>query len=412
MNEITRIHLARTPYEIDIAAKVELEKYLREVRKSLSDEELMNDIEIRMTEILDERGVNRDGVITLSDINAIRERLGEPRDFKDDNQNTDENWQDNVFTHGKDGPSKRFYRDEDSGMFGGVIAGLAAYIGWEDVTLLRILVVILTIIPSFGTLIIVYIIVWAIAPAAKTAGEKLEMRGEPITLDNIKNAEFTRKVKKFAKDGNVQVGKMQVGIIKEKASIIKDEVKTKKDKAKESAKASAAEIKSKAVEIREEIQPRVSPVAATIGVFFHIFGFIILAAAITTSVFFTVLLIQNNFAKEVWLWLAAGSFAVSLFTLVGFFIATGQGLMDVKQRRHLTQEIAGTLGAFVLFSIMSCTMLGIWFWSIPANYELPNPVSEQIEQIIKRERQITDDEVCEVRLRMPSGNILIKDCDD
>jgi hypothetical protein len=36
--------------------------------------------------------------------------------------------------------------------------------------------------------IIIYLILWIAIPAALTSAQKLEMRGEPITIENIKNA--------------------------------------------------------------------------------------------------------------------------------------------------------------------------------------------------------------------------------
>jgi phage shock protein PspC (stress-responsive transcriptional regulator) len=407
MNEVTRIHLARTAYEIDIDAKKELEQYCKDVKKSLEhDSEIYDDVEVRMTEILAERGVNRDDVITLADINAIRAQLGEPRDFAGEGTPDSEDWRDNLFTRGKDnsGSRKRYYRDEDNGIFGGVIAGFAAYTGW-DVTLLRILTVIFTIFPSWGTLIIVYIIVWAIAPAAKTAGEKLEMRGEPITLDSIKNAEFTQKAEKGARQFASDV-KEKVSDFKQKAKAKELEGKAAAAEAKANAKTYAANIKDEIREKYEGPRGRVNPVAAFFGVILHIFGFITLASVIACSVAIFVVLIQNNFSHEVWLWCAAAGMVVSGFVLVGFFMATGQGLIDPRKRWNLAQEIAGTLGAFFMFAILSGLFWAIWLGSIPKNYELPNPISEQV-------RNLTNDEVCRLNNSYTiRTNVRIKGCDD
>ncbi len=208
MNEITRIHLARTPYEIDIEAKKALERYTKDIKASLGDDaDIYDDIEVRMTEILADRGVRADSVITLDDINAIKSQLGEPSDFASNQSSHEdsERWQDNFFTRGKDSKdstaTKRYYRDEEHAVLGGVIAGLAAYTGW-DVTLLRILFVVLVIVPSFGTMIILYIVVWIIAPAAKTTGEKLEMRGEPVNLESIKESakKFGERAEEVGRD--------------------------------------------------------------------------------------------------------------------------------------------------------------------------------------------------------------------
>ena len=69
MKEITRIHLAATPYNIEIGAKKELETYVSGIEKALSaDEDTLREIEARMMELLSERGVSGEKVITSADI--------------------------------------------------------------------------------------------------------------------------------------------------------------------------------------------------------------------------------------------------------------------------------------------------------------------------------------------------------
>lgn len=48
MKDITRIHLAKIPYNIEISAKKELEDYLAQLESYTSDGELLQDIEIRV----------------------------------------------------------------------------------------------------------------------------------------------------------------------------------------------------------------------------------------------------------------------------------------------------------------------------------------------------------------------------
>jgi hypothetical protein len=40
---------------------------------------------------------------------------------------------------------------------------------------------------AFGSGIVIYLILWAIAPEAKTITDKMQMTGEPITLENIES---------------------------------------------------------------------------------------------------------------------------------------------------------------------------------------------------------------------------------
>lgn len=106
---------------------------------------------------------------------------------------------------------KRLYRNSDDRVIGGVASGLAAYFHIEVwiprliFALPLILSVVTAIIrsawwihnrfssPEFitggfgGTLFISYIVLWMVLPEAVTASEKLEMRGEKVDLESIKN---------------------------------------------------------------------------------------------------------------------------------------------------------------------------------------------------------------------------------
>ena len=77
---------------------------------------------------------------------------------------------------------RKFYRDPEKKVIGGVMAGIAAYTGW-DIGLLRILAVISLF--FFGSGAVAYIFILAITPEAKSLTDKMEMTGEPITLENI-----------------------------------------------------------------------------------------------------------------------------------------------------------------------------------------------------------------------------------
>ena len=77
---------------------------------------------------------------------------------------------------------RKFYRDPEMKVIGGVMAGIAAYTGW-DIGLLRILAFISLF--FFGSGAVAYIFILAISPEAKSLTDKMEMTGEPITLENI-----------------------------------------------------------------------------------------------------------------------------------------------------------------------------------------------------------------------------------
>lgn len=68
-------------------------------------------------------------------------------------------------------------------MIGGVCSGLAAYFD-IDTVLMRVIAVVALFLGSAGFWI--YVILWIAVPKARTASEKLEMRGLPVTAENLR----------------------------------------------------------------------------------------------------------------------------------------------------------------------------------------------------------------------------------
>lgn len=194
MKEITRIHLAKTPYDIELDAKEVLQKYLSEIKQMMGSEDTMYEIEARMVELLGERGVQSNGIITMSDVEDLRSKMGLPKEFSDSESTEDS--QANLTP--SNSPAKRLMRDTDNAIFGGVCAGIAAYWGINPLWV-RLLFIISPFI-TFGTALLAYIIIWISLPEAKTAAEKLQMRGEPVTLDSLKKAANNSESKYRAKE--------------------------------------------------------------------------------------------------------------------------------------------------------------------------------------------------------------------
>ncbi len=175
MDKITRIHLAKIPYEIDNNAQIELKKYLEAIRSELDADladDIMTDIEVRVTEILNDRNIKRNDVITIKDIDAIKEQLGAPEQFNDsETPSTKKGSTSNT-------DSKKLFRDMDGALIGGVASGLGAYLKIDPV-IVRVIFIILLFFSGIGLLI--YILLWVLVPPAKTSSDKLVMRGEPVT---------------------------------------------------------------------------------------------------------------------------------------------------------------------------------------------------------------------------------------
>ena len=209
MKEITRIHLAKTPFSAEIDAKKSLEKYLNLIQKNMHAEpEAMQEIEARMVELLAERGVAKDGVIGNDDVLAIQKQMGEPRDFSDDASEAIDDIEDKDID---DKPAKQLMRDPDNAIIGGVCAGVAAYFGVNPLWIR--LIAIFSPFITFGTAVLIYIVMWLSIPEARTASDKLRMRGEPVTLDALKRLSVDDSTEKQAASTAAKIFRFLLGII-------------------------------------------------------------------------------------------------------------------------------------------------------------------------------------------------------
>lgn len=186
-------------FYIDEDAYKLLLDYLSQLRATFSGdegEEIVNDIESRISEHFDERIRLGANVIVLDDVNRVIETMGRPEDLSEETETetgtaapSDSESANVPPFNGTQTPPpapvhKKLYRDVRHSVFGGVIAGLSQYLGW-DVTVMRILAVVLTLCTYFWPCVIIYLIAWMVIPVARTPREILEMQGQPVTLDNI-----------------------------------------------------------------------------------------------------------------------------------------------------------------------------------------------------------------------------------
>ena len=78
--------------------------------------------------------------------------------------------------------SRKLFRNTDDKMIGGVCSGIGAYLGVSEVVMRVVFIISFF---AFGTGLLAYVILWLIIPEAKTATEKLQMRGSNIDINNI-----------------------------------------------------------------------------------------------------------------------------------------------------------------------------------------------------------------------------------
>lgn len=178
MNEVTQVHLDRQPFTVSVEAHAALKAYLAAIEKQVGSKsaDVIKEVELRMAELLTERGITAEKVILPDDVVFLQEQLGAPKDFREEGD-------DNELPVEADQSPKRLFRDTENGMLAGVAAGLANYFG-IDVVFIRILFAIAVLTGGWG--IVVYILLWLIIPEAKTSSERLQMRGQAVTVDNLK----------------------------------------------------------------------------------------------------------------------------------------------------------------------------------------------------------------------------------
>ena len=181
MNKTVNINLGGMFFHIDEDAYQKLTRYFDAIKRSLSNssgqDEIIKDIEMRVSELLTEKQKTDKHVVGLKDVDEVITVMGQPEDYKIDDE-TSETKSTNFSTSN----TKKLYRDTENGMVGGVLAGLGQYFGIDKVWL-RIFSLVMVFV--FGSGVLAYIILWIVMPEAKTTAEKLEMTGEPVTISNI-----------------------------------------------------------------------------------------------------------------------------------------------------------------------------------------------------------------------------------
>ena len=199
MNKTVNMNLGGFFFHIDEDAYQKLNRYFDAIKKSLSNdgrEEIMNDIESRISELFSEKLTSEKQVIGLKDVDDVIAVMGQPEDYKIEDDATKQP----NYSFASSG-SRKLYRDKENGIIGGVLAGLGHYFGIDKVWLRLIMLILLL---SFGTGFLLYIILWIVMPEAVTTSEKLEMRGEPIKISNIEKKvreEFENLSEKFKNSG-------------------------------------------------------------------------------------------------------------------------------------------------------------------------------------------------------------------
>lgn len=178
MNKTVNINLASTFFHIDENAYQILERYLRKLKEGFKDtaggEEILQDIEARIAELFQDLKTNPDYVINTADVEKVIGIMGEPETvLSEEDINTS---QEKIH--------RKLYRDPEDKYIGGIAAGLGHYFK-IDATWIRLIWLFLGLF-SGGVFTLIYILFWILVPLAKTTGDLLRMKGEPVNIATIK----------------------------------------------------------------------------------------------------------------------------------------------------------------------------------------------------------------------------------
>lgn len=223
MKKNITINLFGSLYAIDEDACKLLEQYLDNMKRYFSQredgDEIVDDIEHRVAEIFTDMRAEGIQAINIDHVRDIIHRIGNPEEMDDETQAAEtEMPHAETAEHDTDGESetphdstnevppqppfpptedtgwfqrienwlsrRRLFRDPDDMMLGGVTSGLCHFFGANDPLPWRILMVILMVF-SFFTAGIIYLIAWALIPQARTAEDRLRMRGIEVTPQSL-----------------------------------------------------------------------------------------------------------------------------------------------------------------------------------------------------------------------------------
>ena len=188
MKKTLNVAIGGCSFTIDEDAYMALESYLDSFKAGLDNSssscQVMDELEMRIADLLKVQ-IGRREVIDLNMVNSVLNQIGPvaPRP-QQTNANAEEQKQEDTYSGQQhQNAVRKFYRDAENKRIAGVCSGLALYLN-IDVTLVRIVFLVALICGSAGFWI--YLVLWIVAPEARTAAEKCELRGIPATAENIR----------------------------------------------------------------------------------------------------------------------------------------------------------------------------------------------------------------------------------
>lgn len=194
MNEIKKCSISGISFTFEKDAYARLEEYISSLKKAYENnpdgEEIIADIEARIAELILSAQSDAGQTVCKPLIENIIAQLGCAEDISGESVDDEPIKSDTRIP-------RRLYRDVENAKLGGVCAGLGRYFDVDPVWIrlvpfFPLLVIVFSdgLLASifgnlFGMFILAYIVMWFAVPSAKSARQKLEMNGEPVTVRSI-----------------------------------------------------------------------------------------------------------------------------------------------------------------------------------------------------------------------------------
>ncbi|HNQ13220.1 MAG TPA: PspC domain-containing protein [Bacteroidia bacterium] len=190
MNKTVTVNIGGLVFHIEEQAYEKLRKYLDTIKSYFSvsqgRDEIIQDIESRIAEMFQQRLSAAREVVTSEDVEFVISSMGRPEEVAGDEAVPQGEQLNNEYDSTTGTKSyRRLFRDEDDAVIGGVCSGISHRLDIDPVWMRLAFALALI---FFGSGILIYIILWIIMPKAKNQAEKLEMRGMPVTIENLKKS--------------------------------------------------------------------------------------------------------------------------------------------------------------------------------------------------------------------------------
>jgi phage shock protein PspC (stress-responsive transcriptional regulator) len=324
-----------------------LAEYLDSVKEHFSsmDEEIVKDIEGRIAERFSSKTSSKKEVITLKDVQSVIKSMGDVDDM-DDFEEPEQPKKKPKKTR------KRLMRDPDDAMIAGVASGVAAYFDIDPI-LIRLAFALSLL--AGGTGLVIYIVMWLIVPEAKSAANKLEMRGEHVTLKKIEK-EVKKKAEEMREPAN------RFGIFLKRFFAVVGKI---------------ALILLKIILILTGIALLIAAVAAIVGTIFAVttVGFNLnsphLGLPISLSGIFTGPM------------LALAIISLAIAALVPLIFILGAGLSLLRRR-------------WAFSAVFAITLLALWFISLTVGSALAIQAAPEIERRVEDYEANIDEKTVEI----------------